>query len=113
LKRYVPRLLAAYAVAMTLIAAWLGCRAYVYGRLLGAYSTNSPADHAQIIANWNAPLHLKASLDTPAMLFASLEPANLAAAVFVIFLAFLALAPKKRSPQTSNHSPEDRPACPS
>ena len=113
MKRFAPRLLAAYAVSMSMLTAWLGCRAYVYGRLLGAYSTNSPADHAQIIANWNAPLHLRAPLDPPAMLFASLEPANLAAAIFVIFLAFMALAPKEQKPPTNNHSPEDRPACPS
>ena len=101
MKRYGSRLLAAYAMAMTLFAAWLGCRCYVYWRLLGGVYTKIGADHAQIMATWNAPGHLTTTIDQPAMLFASLEPTNLAAAVFVIFLAFLAFAPKKRTPPTS------------
>ena len=100
MKRYVPRLLAAYAVSLTLFAAWHGCRASVYWRLL------SGGDYVQILANYNAPRHLTAPIDGPAMLFASLEPANLAAAGFVIFPAFLAFAPKKRMSPT-NQSHED------
>ena len=113
MKRYIPRLLAAYAVSMTLIAAWLACRAFVYGRLLGAAQAPSPGDYPHILANWNAPRNLTGPLDHPAMFFGALEPANLAGAIFVIFLAFLVFAPRKRTSPTTNPSPEDRPACPS
>jgi hypothetical protein len=69
---------------------------------------NGPAyDFTQALANFNSPLHLNAPLDGPAILFASLEPVNLAAASFVIFFSFVAFALKRRTKTKTNHPPED------
>jgi hypothetical protein len=96
LKRYLTAFLLAYSLSITLLAAWLAARAFVYWQvtILGSGVGASPT-HEQVLANIGAPRLLRGPANETAMVVAALDPVNIAAATFLILITCLGFASRR------------------
>ena len=107
MRQIVMSLLAAYAASVTILAAWFGCRAYVFQRICAEYIWARPGglplkSFEENLTFSGVAQHMTGSLDSLALGMASIHSVQFVVVTIVAFLGCFAVAVLRRRSNRSS-----------